>query len=560
MIRSKIIIKVKIFFLLSFSFFLVSCSSPTETPKGSLSGTVNLEGETDHSNIIVALYDLTTLDPDIVSINQEYPHIGVIINQHTEFDHRLQEPVKYTETDAEGYFEIKKIPTGTYNIVALKDNFGFKYIYEFEIEKGDNELTPQPPLFNPIEGKTKSNRLSEKLLQGQTTKNLIGKKTTASKNFRSSSLVFDLENRPSDLTLFPETHISGNISGSVTVETNHHLVIDDDTVFVPNTSTLIIQPGAVIRINPGVDLTIHGTLTAQGEENNMFWVTTNAGFALNDSSFNFQFSIFNFQFDRSEELLLYNSMELSSFASISDDLIEWGKFDYANTCLINYVNNLHMQNGIFRNANCGFKSTNVNSTFCEKLIAENCYGESEGAIYGYFVNNIEISLSIFIANVNGIKLKDEVIGDINNCYFNNNVFSGIRLFDFSGDIINCEFECNLYDIGYNGSRYYDDGVMRILRNIFYSENAIKYIGENEYSKLDSLIIQYNNFYSNELFVSYNGRDGFLNYFNCDMNYFNGLTEFDDVMELFYDEWDELYEILPSLNNIYPNPINEAGIQ
>ena len=84
-------------------FLLLSCSSPTETPKGSLSGTVNLEGLSDHSNITVAIYDLAVLDPEIVSINQQYPHIGVIINQHTEFDHRLQEPVKYTETDAEGY-------------------------------------------------------------------------------------------------------------------------------------------------------------------------------------------------------------------------------------------------------------------------------------------------------------------------------------------------------------------------------------------------------------------------------------------------------------------------
>ncbi|MCK4696254.1 MAG: hypothetical protein KAT74_10850, partial [Candidatus Cloacimonetes bacterium] len=92
-------------------FLLTSCSSPTSTPKGNLSGTVHLEGETEHSNITVAIYDLAELDPDIVSINQEYPHIGVIISQHTEFDHRLQTPVKYTETDAAGNFEIKKIPT-----------------------------------------------------------------------------------------------------------------------------------------------------------------------------------------------------------------------------------------------------------------------------------------------------------------------------------------------------------------------------------------------------------------------------------------------------------------
>ena len=44
--------------------FLLSCSSTTEVPKGSLSGTVNLEGQSDHSGIIVAIYELAYLDPD----------------------------------------------------------------------------------------------------------------------------------------------------------------------------------------------------------------------------------------------------------------------------------------------------------------------------------------------------------------------------------------------------------------------------------------------------------------------------------------------------------------
>ncbi len=64
MIKSKIISNINLFFLLSFSFFLVSCSSSTEVSKGSISGTVHLEGETDHSEITVAVYDLAYLVPD----------------------------------------------------------------------------------------------------------------------------------------------------------------------------------------------------------------------------------------------------------------------------------------------------------------------------------------------------------------------------------------------------------------------------------------------------------------------------------------------------------------
>ncbi|MCD4698132.1 MAG: hypothetical protein K8S16_18050 [Bacteroidales bacterium] len=52
--------------LFSLIFLLSACSSPTSTPKGSLSGTINLECLSDHLGIIVAIYDLAELDPDIV--------------------------------------------------------------------------------------------------------------------------------------------------------------------------------------------------------------------------------------------------------------------------------------------------------------------------------------------------------------------------------------------------------------------------------------------------------------------------------------------------------------
>ena len=106
------------FYILHFTFYILliltinNCCSTTGVSKGSLSGKVHLEGETDHSEITVAIYELAELDTTIVRINNEYPHIGVIINQHTEFDHRFQSPVKFTETDIEGNFLIEKISVG----------------------------------------------------------------------------------------------------------------------------------------------------------------------------------------------------------------------------------------------------------------------------------------------------------------------------------------------------------------------------------------------------------------------------------------------------------------
>ena len=89
---------------------MLSCT--TSPQSGSLSGTIFLDGQENHSEITVALYDLAELDPDIVAINEEYPHIGVIINQTTEFDHRFTNLTKYTQTDANRNFKIKDIPTG----------------------------------------------------------------------------------------------------------------------------------------------------------------------------------------------------------------------------------------------------------------------------------------------------------------------------------------------------------------------------------------------------------------------------------------------------------------
>ena len=184
-----------IFILFFLIFILSSCSSPTESSKGSLTGTVSLEGQSDFSGITVSLYDLAYLDTTIVRINNQYPQIGVKITQHTEFDHRLQSSIKSTETLADGSFELTKIPTGIYNIVAMKTGFGFKYLYEIEIEKGENTLTPNPspkgrgdvPLCKGEQKGVPSNRLSEKIFQRHSTKSLSNNNPVISTNMEKSN-------------------------------------------------------------------------------------------------------------------------------------------------------------------------------------------------------------------------------------------------------------------------------------------------------------------------------------------------------------------------------------
>ncbi len=350
--KNKKLILLYCFFLFTFCFIVMtSCSTPTESSEGSLAGTVTLEGESDHSGITIALYNLAYLDTTIVRINTQYPQIGVHINQHTEFDHRLQSPVKYVETQADGSFELTKISTGRYNLVAVKDGWGFKYLYEIEIGKGDNEINQQITLYEEI--------------------------------------TYDYQ--------IPTT----------TFLTDHHYIIDNphNEVVLYNTS-LIIQPGAVVRITPNTDFVIAGTLTAQGEENNMFWITSNDGFS--------QEIILNTNIR--DEILIYNSMKIITSASISDDLIKWGKFDYGNYGLKSYVS--------CEVRNCKFFQLIYASNFNEidQLTVTHCdyrnkNNENDSSIFVEGNSDTEIFNNIFKNGNMSISVKSAGVTSIENNYF-----------------------------------------------------------------------------------------------------------------------------------------------
>ena len=80
---------------------------------------------------------MAELDTTILRYNREYPparrlfggNVGFPISQATEFDHRLGEVAAEAKTKKDGSFEIEGVDEGTYNLVARKDGFGWKYIY-----------------------------------------------------------------------------------------------------------------------------------------------------------------------------------------------------------------------------------------------------------------------------------------------------------------------------------------------------------------------------------------------------------------------------------------------
>ena len=147
--------------------FAVSCSKqPTSPETGSLTGTVLLEGQTNHSGITVALYKLAELDTTILRYNREYPNVGFPISQATEFacppgvwrNHRFAEVVAETKTKADGTFKIEGIEERNCNLVAKKEGFGWKYIYYISITKGSNTSITQ--FLNNSVNKSLNNRMN----------------------------------------------------------------------------------------------------------------------------------------------------------------------------------------------------------------------------------------------------------------------------------------------------------------------------------------------------------------------------------------------------------------
>lgn len=133
--------------LLGAMLLIITMSSCILKPKtGILKGKVSLLNDSgdsiwdpvDFAGATVALYEPAVLDSTITRINREYPSIGVIISQATDFDHRYQEPVAETISAADGSFELKEIEPGTYNLAVFKEDWGIVYRYGIQIGKGES--------------------------------------------------------------------------------------------------------------------------------------------------------------------------------------------------------------------------------------------------------------------------------------------------------------------------------------------------------------------------------------------------------------------------------------
>lgn len=137
--------------LLLMSFSVISlitiwgCNTSTKPDEtGGISGMVVLQAPTssyskasaDYSGVMVAVYNEATLDTMMLRINQSHPGIGIVENQETRFDHRLQSPIATTITGVNGAFSFDGITPGEYNIAFLKEGWSLKYLYSISVSAG----------------------------------------------------------------------------------------------------------------------------------------------------------------------------------------------------------------------------------------------------------------------------------------------------------------------------------------------------------------------------------------------------------------------------------------
>jgi len=207
--------------LLTFVTFFSHCNkAPTDSKGLSLTGSVKLEGQSDHSGVTVALYAPVALDTMVQRMNREFPTVGIPISQATEFDHRNAEPVYQTQSKADGSYKLEGVAEGSFNLVAMKPGYGWKYLFEVEVTKEAKTVTAE------------------------------------------------------NIVLYPEMEVSGIISQYTVWPSEHHIIVKGD-VTVPQGETLVIDRGATIRFDGYYELRIEGSLQVTGEPNQMVTFTSN---------------------------------------------------------------------------------------------------------------------------------------------------------------------------------------------------------------------------------------------------------------------------------------------
>ncbi len=118
------------------SIILIACG-PDESNKATLTGSVSLIPSSDavrsNAGVKVMLFAKVDLDSDFGDIVKDNSGIGTGLSVESLFDHRLLEPEYEVLTGDDGTFSFNDVPKDTYNIVFEYEDYGFRYINDFDL-------------------------------------------------------------------------------------------------------------------------------------------------------------------------------------------------------------------------------------------------------------------------------------------------------------------------------------------------------------------------------------------------------------------------------------------
>lgn len=422
---------------------LISCSESTKTERGNVSGYVILEddGVIDYSGITVALYNTVKLDTTIVRLNIDYPHIGVHISQETEFDHRLQDPIKTEATNPDGSFILRNVPAGQYNFVAHKEGWGFLYKHSISIT-----------------GKT-----------------------------------IDISDLVSPLQLYPEIIVDSHIFDEFVCEPYRHYIFEDNTVF-HQSSHLVIYPQAYLRIKSRGNVSVFGSLTINQEPGKYFRLTSNDGFDTRNATEIGNYASFTIE-PTAEFLYQTVSGGIFSFGNytlvnrIDDITVTNSIFSglYAG-CFFEQVDNITVTKSLFRDTKAAGQASIIFGHANHGIIEDNIYIDNKIGIQfnigtnfkvanSYFVNNEQYGIlnwydsdnivlnCVFLSNNTGIGNGSRSYIDVKYSIFNTRTgLYNLRLgYQWAWPTVNfSSFNCSSYAVitkanfhGAGGIRYFD---------------------------------------------------------------------------------------------------------
>ncbi len=373
----------------SCALFLAGCSPSSSHKTGSLQGSVILNNDSgnpaldpaDYGGVTVALYEHAGLNPEIAQLNAEHPSVGVIITQQTEFDHRLQNPVKTAITEADGSFSLNGIKTGSYNAVILKQGWGVRYFCGFQISEGDNALT---------EGSSR-----QKILQPR-----------------------------NSVELYPATELEGFVSSALEFKTDHsYLIVDDLTV----TADATISPAAYIWANPGAGLEFYGSLSTPGEGDSYARITSADGMYATAAL-------------AAGAIQKFYEIDCTNLAGFGQNRLSSLITSYTELGWHIRSDNLDISNLILRDMTLGLQLTDADNVTVSNCNVIRSSETEQGAITATTCDTLASTGLIIVDCPVGISQKTCRNANISNCYFRNCSAIGIyNWYETTGTISHCTF-------------------------------------------------------------------------------------------------------------------------